>query len=75
MNNLAEGREFCLCCRFKVCIGARYLVGFIGDGESKCDWLKYHTLTWEKKIIAITKMLGKYSHDSYTAVFRTIQSK
>ena len=31
---------------FKVCTGARYLGGCIGDNEYKCDWLRERTLTW-----------------------------
>ena len=31
---------------FKVFTGARYLGGFIGDDESKCDWLLDHTIKW-----------------------------
>ena len=41
--------------RFKVCTGARYLGGYIGDGESKRDWLREGTLTWEKNIGTISK--------------------
>ena len=50
-GNIAEGKEFGLCLGFKVCAGAHYLVSFIGDDESKRQWLKYWTSKWEKKFV------------------------
>ena len=29
-------------------MGAHYLGGYIGDDESKIDWMRERTLTWEK---------------------------
>ena len=55
--------------------GARYLGGYIGDDESKCDWLKQCTLTGEKNINTISQTVGKYHQDSYAAVVHAIQSE
>ena len=40
-DNIAARKEFGLRQGFKVCTGARYPGGFIGDDESKRDKLKY----------------------------------
>ena len=56
-DNLAAGNKFGLRHGFKVCTGARYLGDFIGYDESKCYWLKYWMLKWEKNR-AITKTVG-----------------
>ena len=45
---------------FKVCTGARYMGGYIGDDESKRDWLRECMLKWEKNISMIRKTEGKY---------------
>ena len=58
---------------FKVCMGARYLRGYIGDNESKRNWLKERMLTWEKNIRTLSKTVGKYPHESYTTVVSAIQ--
>ena len=58
-----------------MCTGACYLGGYIGDNESKHNWLKDHTLTWEKNINTISKTPGKNPHESYDAVVRAIQSE
>ena len=60
--------------RFRVCTGTRYLGGYIGDDESKRNWLRERTLTWKKNINIISKTEGKYPHESYVAVVRVIQS-
>ena len=60
---------------FEVCTGARYLGSFIGDGESKRDFLKDRMLKWEKNVIKIRKTAGKYSQESYSAVVHLIQSE
>ena len=31
---------------FKICTGARYLGGYIGDNNSNIDWLRLCMLTW-----------------------------
>ena len=59
---------------FRVCLGARYLGGTIGDDKSKRDWLRERTLMWEENISMISKTTGKYPQESYAAVVRTIQS-
>ena len=41
---------------FRVCRGARYSWGYIGNDEFKHDWLRERTLTWEKNINTITKI-------------------
>ena len=60
---------------FKVCTGARYLGKCIRDDESKSNWLRERTLTWEKKISTISETAGKYPQESYFAVVRAIQSE
>ena len=60
---------------FRVCTGARYFGGYIGDNNSKHDWLRERTLTWEKNINTISKTAGKYPLESYAAVVRVIQSE
>ena len=35
---------------FKVCTGACYLGGYIGDYETKCDWPRECTLMRDNKI-------------------------
>ena len=57
---------------FKVCLGARYLGGTIGDDKSKRDWLRECILTWENNISKITKTVGKNPQDIYSAVIRAI---
>ena len=51
-----------------MCTGARYLGGFIGDDDSKRDWLKVHTQKWEWNIHNIRKTVGKYHQESYAVV-------
>ena len=60
--------------RFRVCTGARYLGGYIGDDKSKRDWLRERTLTWERNINKISKSTGKYPQESYAALVHAIQS-
>ena len=54
--------------RFSVCTDAHYLGGYIGDDESKYNWLRERTLTWEKNINTIIKTARKYPQKSYYAV-------
>ena len=56
-----------------MCTGARYLGSYIGDDESKRDWLIEHTATWEINLCKIRKTAGKYPQESYAAVVRSIQ--
>ena len=73
-KNLKYGKEFGKRHGFKVCMGARYLGGYIGDDESKSDWMRERTLTLEKNIITIRETAGKYPQESYVVVARAIQS-
>ena len=57
-DNPTAGKESGLRHWFKFLTGARYLGGFIGDDESKCEWLKYWTSKWEKKIARSPKWWG-----------------
>ena len=75
LDNLEAGKLFGARHGFKVCTGARYMGGYIGDDNSKCDWLRDRTRTWEKNISTIRKTAGKYPQESYAAVVRAIQSK
>ena len=59
---------------FRVCTGACYLEGNIGDNKSKQNLLRERTLTWEKNINTIRKNAGKQPHESYAAVVYAIQS-
>ena len=59
-ENLEAGKEFEAYHGFKVCTGARYLGGYIGDDESKRNWMKERTLTWEKNINRISETVWKY---------------
>ena len=54
-ENLKAGKEFGARHGFKMGKGARYIGGYIGDDESKSDWLRGCTLTWEKYISTISK--------------------
>ena len=61
--------------RFRVCTGARYLRGYIGDEKSKHNRLRDSTMTWERNINMIRKTAGKYPQESYSAVVCAIQSE
>ena len=58
---------------FKVCTGAHYLWGYIGDDKSKRYWLRERTLTWEKNVNTVIKTAGKYPQESYAAVVHAIK--
>ena len=45
----------------------------IGYDKSKCGWMQYCTLEWEKNIITISKTVGKFPQESYFAVAHVIQ--
>ena len=75
-ENLKAGKRFGASSRFKVCTGARYLGGYIGNEKSKCEWLKDRTEKWGRNIHAIAKMaVGNYTHQSSTMVISVIQSE
>ena len=74
-ENPEAGKVFRARHGYRVCTGTRYLGGYIGEDESKLDWLRERTLTWEKNINMISKNAGKYSQDSYTTVVRLTQSE
>ena len=72
-ENLEAGNVFGRLHGIKVCTGAHYLGYYIGDDESKLDWLREHTLTWEKNINTISETAGKYPQEIHATVVRTIQ--
>ena len=74
-ENLETGKVFGARHRFRVCTGARYLGGYIGDDNSKRDWMRECTQTWEKNISTISKTADKYTQESYAAVVHEIQLK
>ena len=55
LNNIETEKQFGLRHGFDVCTVARYLGGFIGDDESKHDWLQDQKTTWENKIHTISE--------------------
>ena len=74
-ENLKAGKNFRARHRFKVCAGAHYLGGYIGDNKSKRFCLRERTLVWEKKINMISATARKYRQESYAVVVRAIQSE
>ena len=56
-------------------MGTLYIGSFIGYDESKHDWVKNHTETWERNIHIISKTMGKYPQESYAMLVRAIQSE
>ena len=58
---LISGKMFVAHHGFNFCTGASYLGGYIGDDESKRDWLKDCMEKWERNICAVTKTAGKYT--------------
>ena len=72
-ENLDAGKVFGARHGFRVCTGARYLGGYIGDDKSKRDWPRERTLTREKNISTISETAGKYPQESYAVVVRAIQ--
>ena len=74
-ENIEAGKVFGRRHGFRVCMGAHYLGGFIGDNESNQDWLRECTLTWEKNINTIRKTAVKYLQESYATVVHEIQSE
>ena len=60
---------------FRVFTGASYLGGYIGDNDSKRDWLRERTLKWKKNINKISKNAGKHSQETSAAVVHAIQSE
>ena len=60
---------------FRVCTGANYLGGYIGDNESKHNWQRERTLKWEEEISTTRKTVEKYPQESYAAVVHAIQSE
>ena len=74
-ENLKYGKVFGTRHGFKLRTGAHDIGGYIGDGESKSNWLIEFTLKWEKNISMISKNAGKYPQESYATVVRAIQSE
>ena len=75
LENLEAGKKFSTRHGFKVCTGARYLGGYIGDNNFKSDWMRERTQTREKNIVTIRKTTGKYPQDIYSAAAHAIQSE
>ena len=59
-DNLEMGKIFGANHGFTVCMGARYLWGYIRDDKSKHDWLRNWREKWKRKTHAVTKTAGKY---------------
>ena len=74
-DNIESGKLFGARHGFMVCMGAHYLGGYIKDDNSKRDWLRECTLTWENNISTISETAGKYPQESYAEVIRAIQSE
>ena len=72
-NNIEAGKLFSLRHGFKVCTGALYLGGYIGDDESKRECLKERTKIYEWNIFTIRETAGKYPKESYFAMVHAIQ--
>ena len=72
-DNSEAGKVFGRRQIIRLCMGARYLGGYIGDDESKRDWFRERMRKWEKNINTIRKPVGKYPQESYAAVLRAIQ--
>ena len=72
-DNIEARKEFSVRHVFKVCTGAHYLGGYIGDDESKRNCLRERTLMWENTIGTIRETAGKCPQESYAAVAHAIQ--
>ena len=72
-DNPDSGKVFGVCHGFRVCMGVHYLGGYIGDDDSKSDWLRERTLTRKNNINTISEKAGKYPQESYASVVRMIQ--
>ena len=59
-DNIGTIKEFGARHGFKLCTGARYLRGCIGDNKPKRDWLRERTLTWENNVRTISETAVKY---------------
>ena len=59
-DNLKDVKLFGLCHGFKVCTGACYPGSYIGGEDSKHEWSKERTETWERNICTIRKTVRKY---------------
>ena len=74
-QNLELGEEFRQSHGFRVCRGARYIGGYIGDDKTKGDRLKEHKEKWERYICALRKISNKCPQESYAAVAHVVQLK
>ena len=74
-ENIEAVERFFLCHWFKVRTVAHYPGGFIRYEDSKRDWLKKRTETWERSIHTISETTGKCPQESCAAVVRAIQSE
>ena len=73
LDNIDAGKRFGLRYGFKDCTGALYIGGFIKEGESKRDFIKVRTKTWEHNIPKIIKTMEKFPQETCVVVVRTIQ--
>ena len=62
-NNLKAGKSFFQCHGFKVCTGASYIGGYIGDEKFKGYCLKNWTDKWESDICVLSKTAGGVSSE------------
>ena len=58
---------------FKVCMGVRYIGGYIEYNDPKREWLKERTETWDHNISTISENAGNNPEESYAAVIRAIK--
>ena len=58
---------------FKVCTGAQYLSGYIGDDGYKGGWIQKRTEKWEREICVLRKTVEKYIQDGCAVEERAIQ--
>ena len=72
-KNIEVGGLFGQCHGFKVCTGARYRGGYIGDDESKCDCLKNRTEEWESNIRVLRKTADKYHQYIYATAAHAVK--
>ena len=72
-NNIKAGELSGQCHGSKLCTGALYIDGYIGDGKPKGDWLKKRTEKWESDVHALRKTSDKYPQKSYSTAAREVQ--
>ena len=58
-KDIMAGKKFWVRHGFKMCKGAHYFGGYIGDDKYTSSWLREHTLMWEKFFSVISETMGK----------------